>query len=61
MGPGGQGLGIEMGWTEKTWKQPKTPCPARRGRCGVPDVAAGLDRQVISPAGLLVSCTSQIN
>ena len=43
MGPGGQGLGIEMGWTEKTWKQPKTPCPARRGRCGVPDVAAGLD------------------
>ena len=61
VGPGGQGLVIEMDWTEQTWKQPKSPCLARRGQSGEPDVASGLDPQVISPAGVLVSCTSQIN
>lgn len=46
MGPGGQGLGIEMDWTEQTWKQPKSPCPAQLGQSGEPDVALGLDPQV---------------
>lgn len=61
LGPGGQGLGIDMDWTEQTWKQPESPRPTRRGRSGEPDVASGLDPEVLSPAGVLVSCTSQIN
>ena len=58
---GQEGRGWGLTWTGQSRPgSSPSPRPTRRGRGGEPDVASGLDPQVLSPAGVLVSCTSQI-